>query len=228
MIARTCGRVLFAAVVFLTSARRRTLVNYESQWREQIAPAEPAVAAAARARIDDLTKPRGSLGRVEDLAVRLCTIAGGTPAHKGYSDLLRELMLKQATQALALYAHAAPAKRRPEDRLIAAQQRPAGARFDHLDSIEGRKVGREQHDGVCIRPRNRRRKLDDGAPAHLRHVAHRQYVKGRVRDHFKTEVAEVGDGAQVDVGRVRTADCQAPRADGGERALHRGPSRNAR
>ena len=37
---------------------------------------------------------------------------------------------------------AAPTERRPEDRLIAAQQRPAGALLDRLDGIEGRQVGR--------------------------------------------------------------------------------------
>ena len=35
-------------------------------------------AAAARRRMDSLTKPRGSLGRLEDLAVRLCGISGVT------------------------------------------------------------------------------------------------------------------------------------------------------
>ncbi len=35
-------------------------------------------AAAARRRMDSLTKPRGSLGRLEELAVRLCGISGGT------------------------------------------------------------------------------------------------------------------------------------------------------
>jgi len=46
-----------------------------------IAATDPAVAAAARERIDQLTKPRGSLGRIEALAVQLCAIAGGLPAH---------------------------------------------------------------------------------------------------------------------------------------------------
>jgi nicotinate-nucleotide--dimethylbenzimidazole phosphoribosyltransferase len=46
-----------------------------------IAPTEPAHAAAARTRIDALIKPLGSLGRLEELAVRLCAIAGGVPAH---------------------------------------------------------------------------------------------------------------------------------------------------
>ena len=42
----------------------------------------PAHAQAARERIDALTKPPGSLGRIEDLAVRLCAIAGGLPQHR--------------------------------------------------------------------------------------------------------------------------------------------------
>jgi nicotinate-nucleotide--dimethylbenzimidazole phosphoribosyltransferase len=46
-----------------------------------IAATDPAVAAVARARIDQLTKPRGSLGRIEELAVQLCAIAGGLPTH---------------------------------------------------------------------------------------------------------------------------------------------------
>jgi nicotinate-nucleotide--dimethylbenzimidazole phosphoribosyltransferase len=46
-----------------------------------IVAVDPAVAAAARERIDQLTKPRGSLGRIETLAVQLCAIAGGMPAH---------------------------------------------------------------------------------------------------------------------------------------------------
>jgi nicotinate-nucleotide--dimethylbenzimidazole phosphoribosyltransferase len=37
---------------------------------------DPAAAAAARTRIDALTKPVGSLGRIEALAVHLCAIAG--------------------------------------------------------------------------------------------------------------------------------------------------------
>jgi nicotinate-nucleotide--dimethylbenzimidazole phosphoribosyltransferase len=56
-------------------------VSYAESWRAAIAAVDPAVAAAARERIDALTKPRGSLGRLEDLAVRLCAIAGGIPAH---------------------------------------------------------------------------------------------------------------------------------------------------
>jgi nicotinate-nucleotide--dimethylbenzimidazole phosphoribosyltransferase len=49
--------------------------------RDAIAATDPAVAAAARRRIDDLTKPQGSLGRIETLAVQLCAIAGGVPTH---------------------------------------------------------------------------------------------------------------------------------------------------
>ncbi len=56
-------------------------MSYAERWRAAIAAVDPAVAAAARARVDALTKPRGSLGRLEDLAVRLCAIAGGIPDH---------------------------------------------------------------------------------------------------------------------------------------------------
>lgn len=41
-----------------------------------IVPIDRAAAAAARTRIDALTKPPGSLGRIEDLAVTLSAIAG--------------------------------------------------------------------------------------------------------------------------------------------------------
>lgn len=50
-------------------------------WRAEVAPVDQTVAAAARERVDNLTKPVRSLGRIEDLAVRLCAIAGGTPPH---------------------------------------------------------------------------------------------------------------------------------------------------
>jgi nicotinate-nucleotide--dimethylbenzimidazole phosphoribosyltransferase len=52
-----------------------------SDWREAIRSVDAAAAHAARERIDALTKPLRSLGRLEDLAVRLCAIAGGVPAH---------------------------------------------------------------------------------------------------------------------------------------------------
>lgn len=52
-----------------------------SDFRSAIAPVDAAAAAAARERIDQLTKPVGSLGRIEELAVQLCAIAGGTPQH---------------------------------------------------------------------------------------------------------------------------------------------------
>ena len=51
-------------------------------WRERIVPVDAAAALAARERIDRLTKPVGSLGRIEELAVTLCAIAGGIPAHR--------------------------------------------------------------------------------------------------------------------------------------------------
>ncbi|MGE3289263.1 MAG: nicotinate-nucleotide--dimethylbenzimidazole phosphoribosyltransferase [Pseudonocardia sp.] len=44
-----------------------------------VEPASAEAAAAARDRLDRMTKPRGALGRVEDLAVRLAAIAGTCP-----------------------------------------------------------------------------------------------------------------------------------------------------
>lgn len=44
-----------------------------------IEPASAEAAAAARDRLDRMTKPRGALGRVEDLAVRLAAVAGACP-----------------------------------------------------------------------------------------------------------------------------------------------------
>jgi nicotinate-nucleotide--dimethylbenzimidazole phosphoribosyltransferase len=41
----------------------------------------PEAAEAARERVDQLTKPLGSLGRMEDLAVRLCAMNDGVPKH---------------------------------------------------------------------------------------------------------------------------------------------------
>lgn len=43
-------------------------------------PVDRNAARAARERIDQLTKPVGSLGRIEELAERLAAIAGGMPA----------------------------------------------------------------------------------------------------------------------------------------------------
>jgi nicotinate-nucleotide--dimethylbenzimidazole phosphoribosyltransferase len=45
-----------------------------------IAPLDTTAAAAARELQDRLTKPRGALGRLEDLSVQLCAIAGTCPA----------------------------------------------------------------------------------------------------------------------------------------------------
>jgi nicotinate-nucleotide--dimethylbenzimidazole phosphoribosyltransferase len=44
-----------------------------------VAPADDAARAAARDRLDRMTKPRGALGRVEDVAVALAGIAGACP-----------------------------------------------------------------------------------------------------------------------------------------------------
>lgn len=53
--------------------------------RTTIPAFDEAAAAAARARVDALTKPLGALGRIEDLAVQLAGIAGKTPG-RAYSD----------------------------------------------------------------------------------------------------------------------------------------------
>jgi len=47
-----------------------------------VEPVDAAAGAAMRARVDALTKPPGSLGRLEELAVRLAEIAGGAPKHR--------------------------------------------------------------------------------------------------------------------------------------------------
>lgn len=46
----------------------------------EIAPVDGRAAAEARRRVDALTKPLGSLGRIEELAVRLTAMRGGLPA----------------------------------------------------------------------------------------------------------------------------------------------------
>ncbi|HSO95346.1 MAG TPA: nicotinate-nucleotide--dimethylbenzimidazole phosphoribosyltransferase [Acidimicrobiia bacterium] len=45
----------------------------------RVQPLDPAAASDARARQDQLTKPPGSLGRLEDLGVQLAAIAGTSP-----------------------------------------------------------------------------------------------------------------------------------------------------
>lgn len=45
----------------------------------RIAPPDPGLRARARARLDQLTKPLGSLGRLEELACRLVEITGADP-----------------------------------------------------------------------------------------------------------------------------------------------------
>ena len=44
-----------------------------------VAPPDPTAAAAARARQDTLTKPRGALGRLEDLSVWVSSCQGHCP-----------------------------------------------------------------------------------------------------------------------------------------------------
>lgn len=51
-----------------------------SRLREAIAPPDPAAAEAARRHLDELTKPPGSLGRLEELAIRLSVIQGRPPS----------------------------------------------------------------------------------------------------------------------------------------------------
>jgi nicotinate-nucleotide--dimethylbenzimidazole phosphoribosyltransferase len=46
---------------------------------ESIAAPDGRIARAAQRRLDALTKPRGSLGRLEELAVRLAEVRGGAP-----------------------------------------------------------------------------------------------------------------------------------------------------
>lgn len=48
-----------------------------SQLLESIKPVDAALSARAQAHLDDLTKPRGSLGTLEDAASRLFLMAGG-------------------------------------------------------------------------------------------------------------------------------------------------------
>ncbi|HMH49634.1 MAG TPA: nicotinate-nucleotide--dimethylbenzimidazole phosphoribosyltransferase [Candidatus Acidoferrum sp.] len=47
--------------------------------REAIRPPAPEAAVEAQRHLDDLTKPPGSLGRLEEIALRLATISGGAP-----------------------------------------------------------------------------------------------------------------------------------------------------
>ena len=50
-----------------------------SRLLERVAAPDLAAGAAAQRHLDNLTKPPGSLGRLEELAVRLATIRGGPP-----------------------------------------------------------------------------------------------------------------------------------------------------
>ena len=54
---------------------------FAERWRAQVVAADEGAAHAARARIDQLTKPVGSLGRIEELAVRLAAMHGAIPSH---------------------------------------------------------------------------------------------------------------------------------------------------
>ena len=48
-----------------------------------IVPVSPADTAAAQAHLDNLTKPQGRLGRLEELARRLYALRGGAPPPRG-------------------------------------------------------------------------------------------------------------------------------------------------
>ncbi len=50
-----------------------------SEARRNVAPVDAAAASAAAQYHDRLTKPRGSLGRLEEIGIRLCAIAGTCP-----------------------------------------------------------------------------------------------------------------------------------------------------
>src|SRR5215468_2419 len=51
-----------------------------SRLLDAIRPPDPAAGAAARRHLDQLTKPPGSLGRLEEIAERLALLAGGAPS----------------------------------------------------------------------------------------------------------------------------------------------------
>ncbi len=46
---------------------------------DRVHPVDKTLAPAVRARLDNLTKPRGSLGRLEDVALKMALISGGEP-----------------------------------------------------------------------------------------------------------------------------------------------------
>lgn len=71
-----------------------------------ISPLDQAAMAVARAQQDQLTKPPGSLGRLEDLAVRLAGIAGRPLPHLfhplfGGDQLARQFALRKAIIVMA-------------------------------------------------------------------------------------------------------------------------------
>ena len=60
-------------------ADRKDTMELLDEVRAGIRPLDAAAVAAARARLDLMTKPRGSLGTLEDLSVRLAGLAGECP-----------------------------------------------------------------------------------------------------------------------------------------------------
>lgn len=58
---------------------RPTAMSVLTKLRSAIVPPDPAAEAEARRRLDQLTKPPGSLGRLEELVVRLAAITASCP-----------------------------------------------------------------------------------------------------------------------------------------------------
>ena len=58
-------------------------MNVLTSTRNAIAAVDLSLEAAIRAHLDDLTKPRGSLGMLEDLAARYCLATGSVRPRMG-------------------------------------------------------------------------------------------------------------------------------------------------
>jgi len=71
------------AVAVVASRKEINHVSFEDTIKELVAsvvPADPEAAAAAAERHDQLTKPKGSLGELEAIGIRLAAMAGRSPA----------------------------------------------------------------------------------------------------------------------------------------------------
>ncbi len=75
---QNCGRV-HRKYLPKNDSTRNSAINTVCVF-PQISVIDPSIAPAARAHLDRLTKPLGSLGRLEHLAINLCAIAGAVPA----------------------------------------------------------------------------------------------------------------------------------------------------